>query len=96
MNSYTVALNEEKSASVAVWDENAPSVTILAGNTITEGVDDKAIFKVISNVAPSADLSVQYTPIGVNHITGSGTKITANPAINFVRNKYHRKIRRSD
>ena len=29
---------------------------------------------------------MQYTPIGVNHITGSGTKITANPAINFVKN----------
>ena len=86
VNSYTVALDEGKSASVSVWDENAPSITILAGNTITEGVDDKAIFKVISNVAPSADLSVQYTPIGVNHITGSGTKITANPAINFVKN----------
>ena len=85
-DAYTVASGTRNSASISIWDENIPSLTIVAGHPVTEGGDEKATFKVISNVAPNADLSVQYTPEGADFITGSGTKVTATPAIKFVKN----------
>ena len=94
-DAYTVASGTRNSASISIWDENIPSLTIVAGHPVTEGGDDKATFKVISNVAPSADLSVQYTPEGADYITGSGTKVTATPAIKFVKNNLTGKFRRS-
>ena len=78
---YTVSTGTDKSAEATIWDDDAPELTILAGNAVTEGTDASATFKVIANVLPKTDLSIQYTPVGTSFIAGSGTKVTANPPL---------------
>ena len=81
---------------VTITDDDVPELSILAGPSVTEGPNVKAIFKVISSIEPKAALAVQYTPEGAAFIVGSSTKMTAIPAISFTRNettgKYEGKI----
>ena len=75
IDTYTVATGDDASAEATIWDDDAPELTILAGNAVTEGTDANASFRVIANVLPSSPLSIQYTPEGANYIAGSGTKL---------------------
>ena len=71
---YTISTGADKSAEAIIWDDEAPELSIRGGNTVTEGTDTKAVFRVISNVMPKTPLAVQYTPTGASFINGSGSK----------------------
>ena len=61
-DTYTVSTGTDKSAEVTIWDDDAPELTIVAGQVVTENSVKKATFKVISNVRPSQKIPLQYTP----------------------------------
>ena len=83
---YRVASDGRQLAKVTIWDDDAPELTISAGTDVTEGTDDKATFTITSNVMPKSAIPIQYTATSAGFIANSGTKVTANPAISFVKN----------
>ena len=54
---------DDNSASAIIWDNDAPELSIVAGDDIVEGLGVEAEFKVIANFLPSGStLDVRYTP----------------------------------
>ena len=88
ISTYTVANQIEDVVDVTVWDDDAPELIILGGNSVAEADNAKATFRLISNVRPKAPIPVQYTPTGAGFINGSGVPVTATPPISFVRNNW--------
>ena len=88
IDTYTISsTNADQSAEAIIWDDDAPELSIVAGPAVTESPNARATFKVISNVMPSAaTIPIQYTPVGVTYIAGSGAQVIANPGVSFVRN----------
>ena len=83
ITTYMVTSGADNTAEATIWDDDSPELTIIAGNPVTEGTDSTAAFRVISNVNPHTDLSIQYTPESTAYIANSGISITATPAISF-------------
>ena len=55
--------SDDNSASAIIWDNDAPELSIIAGDDIVEGPGVEAEFKVIANFLPSGStLDVRYTP----------------------------------
>ena len=73
---YILSTRGDHTADATIWDDERPELSLVAGSAVTEGTDVKASFKVISNVVPKADLSIEYTPVGASFISGSGTKVS--------------------
>ena len=80
-----------RSAEATILDDDAPVLTIEAGNAVTEGPNVKARFKIISDVMPNAPIPIIYTPVGPGFIDGSGVRVTASPPINFTQNDLSKK-----
>ena len=80
-----------RSAEATILDDDAPVLTIEAGNAVTEGPDVKARFKIISDVMPNAPIPIIFTPVGLGFIDGSGVRVTASPPINFTQNDFSKK-----
>ena len=70
---------------ITIWDDDTPELTITAGPAVTEGPTAKATFTIVSNVMPAAAIPIQYTATSEGYIANSGTKVTADPPISFVK-----------
>ena len=75
---YIVSTRGDRTAEVTIWDDERPELTLVAGSAVTEGPDVKVSFKVVSNVVPKTDLTIEYTPVGSAFISGSGTIVSKN------------------
>ena len=73
---YIVSTRGDRTAEVTIWDDDRPELSLIAGSAVTEGADVKVSFKVVSNVVPKTDLTIEYTPVGSAFISGSGTTVS--------------------
>ncbi len=82
---YLLGPESERVGKITIWDDDVPELTIVGGPAVTEGPDAKAIFTIVSNVMPPAAIPIQYTATSESYIANSGTKVTADPPISFVK-----------
>ena len=82
---YLLEPQSETVGKITIWDDDTPELTIIAGPAVTEGPDAKATFTIVSNVMPAAAIPIQYTATSEGYIANSGTKVTADPPISFVK-----------
>ena len=82
-DNYTIA--SPPSASVSVFDDDTPNLSIANGSAVTEGSGAKATFTITSNINVTGQLRVRYLPDDgfSNFLTSGLAESNQDPMLNF-------------